>query len=517
MEVDGLMAAVISTPTASTVSADAPAEFAAAMALVQNATGKRGAEPNAGQQTAAPEDAELHLDAESPDGSEPDLPTLAVIAPAAPAATPPAPAELSTATGDAGEVLVDAAADATPTVIAQIDAPVASDLGEPAVVGPIEPDAPVNASVTGPVPSTDGAATVDAVPDMNAGSDGDPIPASDSLPAAATPAPAAPDAPPADSGASGAAVETVPDPVTSDSGGPVSGALDRSGVDHRLVDGSAPGSGTVQATDAEATDVQATDAEATDAVATDAEATSAQETDTDSAADELPSAAPAGPSGSAGGITQPTTPSPEDQVDTGVAEPGTASIDASTTSSTDAHTAASASDSAPRIEPSTAPVQPASVTAPTPRADASIADVSPTPSTPTPEATPTQQVAEALAEVRRLADGSHRLSLQLHPEELGAVQLEVAIRDGQLHVRVVAETDAARSALEQNLPELRSDLRDAGVRAGSLEVGPDASGRDPSDPSSREPRNELRDELIDDELPTSPPEPTTASGLDIRL
>ncbi|MEZ5245778.1 MAG: flagellar hook-length control protein FliK [Acidimicrobiales bacterium] len=165
-------------------------------------------------------------------------------------------------------------------------------------------------------------------------------------------------------------------------------------------------------------------------------------------------------------------------------------------------------------------VQPAAMNTPAPRSDAAVtdvADVLPAPSVPVPDASPTQQVAEALREVRRLADGSHRLSLQLHPEELGAVQLEVAIRDGRLHVRAVAETEAARSALEKNLPELRSDLRDAGVRAGSLEVGPDASGRDRSDSPTREFRPQVRREQLVDARHASIPEPTVSSGLDIRL
>ena len=110
------------------------------------------------------------------------------------------------------------------------------------------------------------------------------------------------------------------------------------------------------------------------------------------------------------------------------------------------------------------------------------AEPAPTPTTPTPqdpaEATPATQVAEVLRDVRRLADGSHRLSMQLYPEELGAVQLEVALRDGRLHLRAVAHTEAGRAALESSLPELRSELGDAGVDAGSLEVGSEtADGR----------------------------------------
>lgn len=102
----------------------------------------------------------------------------------------------------------------------------------------------------------------------------------------------------------------------------------------------------------------------------------------------------------------------------------------------------------------------------------------PAPTVPTPEGEPPPpalQIAEALRDVRRMSDGSHRLSLQLHPEELGAVQLEVAVRDGQLHLRAVAETDSTRRLLAASIPELREQLTDAGVTAGSLEVGAESA------------------------------------------
>ena len=151
-----------------------------------------------------------------------------------------------------------------------------------------------------------------------------------------------------------------------------------------------------------------------------------------------------------------------------------------------------------------APVPVPSAAASTPRTDAALAAVTEaaapapvvTPPTATPVdptaaadaaamaeldvPTPPQQIAEALRDVRRMADGSHRLSLQLHPEELGVVQLEVAVRDGQLHLRAATELDSTRRLLNASLPELREQLTDAGVTAGSLEVGAETAGGDRS-------------------------------------
>ena len=135
---------------------------------------------------------------------------------------------------------------------------------------------------------------------------------------------------------------------------------------------------------------------------------------------------------------------------------------------------------------------------------------------------PAQQIAEALRDVRRMSDGSHRLSLQLHPEELGAVQLEVAVRDGQLHLRAVAETDSTRRLLAASIPELREQLTDAGVAAGSLEVGAESAedhrradtgaGEQPAPGSGPS----AGDHPSDPTSPT-PVQPTEPGRLDVQL
>ncbi|MCP4228441.1 MAG: hypothetical protein GY773_34245, partial [Actinomycetia bacterium] len=135
--------------------------------------------------------------------------------------------------------------------------------------------------------------------------------------------------------------------------------------------------------------------------------------------------------------------------------------------------------------------------------------------------TPAQQVAQALRDVRRLADGSHRLSLQLHPKELGVVQIEVALRDGQIHMRAVAETESTRGLLSGSLPELRGELTEAGVSAGSLEVGAetaDQSGRRSPSSDRTDDRAALDSDSQSAPEITDPAPTTTADGrLDVRL
>jgi len=135
---------------------------------------------------------------------------------------------------------------------------------------------------------------------------------------------------------------------------------------------------------------------------------------------------------------------------------------------------------------------------------------------------PAQQVAEALRDVRRMADGSHRLSLQLHPEELGAVQLEVAVRDGQVHLRAVAETDATRRLLAGSMPELRDQLADAGVSAGSLEVGAETAGqngRARGDADDQPPTPNLGRSTAEPSpaTPSTTPAPESTGRLDVRI
>ena len=134
--------------------------------------------------------------------------------------------------------------------------------------------------------------------------------------------------------------------------------------------------------------------------------------------------------------------------------------------------------------------------------------------------TPPQQIAEALRDVRRMADGSHRLSLQLHPEELGVVQLEVAVRDGQLHLRAATELEGTRRLLAASIPELREQLAEAGVSAGSLEVGAETAGGDrPARDADDSPSRVRRDEPTSTR-PADGPEattPTATGRLDVRL
>ena len=60
--------------------------------------------------------------------------------------------------------------------------------------------------------------------------------------------------------------------------------------------------------------------------------------------------------------------------------------------------------------------------------------------------------------------------LRLAPAELGTVRVEMRIQNKKVEARVVAETEAASSALREHLPDLRARLEAHGMQVESLEI-----------------------------------------------
>jgi flagellar hook-length control protein FliK len=143
---------------------------------------------------------------------------------------------------------------------------------------------------------------------------------------------------------------------------------------------------------------------------------------------------------------------------------------------------------APEIQVTTT-VAPAN-TAPAPaRAEAP----SPVVATPAPRAPepPHQQVVSHVTPLLHGPDGDYRVSVRLHPHELGAVQVDVQLQDGRVHLRLQAETETGLETLRESLPALRRELEAAGVSAGSLDLsawgeqqqGTPTPRRDPAAPA----------------------------------
>ncbi|MFK8043453.1 flagellar hook-length control protein FliK [Congregibacter sp.] len=68
-------------------------------------------------------------------------------------------------------------------------------------------------------------------------------------------------------------------------------------------------------------------------------------------------------------------------------------------------------------------------------------------------------------------DGVREARLQLHPAELGRLQVTVTTEGDQTKVAFTAETSAARDAIEQSLPRLREMLEQSGLQLANADVG----------------------------------------------
>jgi len=100
------------------------------------------------------------------------------------------------------------------------------------------------------------------------------------------------------------------------------------------------------------------------------------------------------------------------------------------------------------------------------------------------------------------ADGGS-VRLRLSPPELGALRLEVTLRNGVMHAHVEAETPAARNLLLDNLPALRDRLAEQNIKVEQFDVdladqGTSNSWQQPYDREESQPRR-----AEDDPLPRS--------------
>jgi flagellar hook-length control protein FliK len=80
-----------------------------------------------------------------------------------------------------------------------------------------------------------------------------------------------------------------------------------------------------------------------------------------------------------------------------------------------------------------------------------------------------ERVESALKEVARSKDGK-TLSIRLDPVDLGKVKVDVSLRDGGLHARIVPENAQVLAALRERAHELQSSLRKLGLDVDTITV-----------------------------------------------
>jgi flagellar hook-length control protein FliK len=91
----------------------------------------------------------------------------------------------------------------------------------------------------------------------------------------------------------------------------------------------------------------------------------------------------------------------------------------------------------------------------------------------TPPAVP-EQIVSAVVPLHGRGDGRHEVTLELRPEDLGPIRVEVSVEQQTVHLTLHAAEPATGRLLSSALAELRTALADAGLRAGQLAVSPDS-------------------------------------------
>ena len=86
-----------------------------------------------------------------------------------------------------------------------------------------------------------------------------------------------------------------------------------------------------------------------------------------------------------------------------------------------------------------------------------------------------RQLSEALGQrlAANIAAGHYRLTFNVHPRELGAIDVVMEMRDGRLDAQINTSNAVTRELLGDSLPRLRDALQQSGVNLAQLHVGSD--------------------------------------------
>jgi flagellar hook-length control protein FliK len=86
--------------------------------------------------------------------------------------------------------------------------------------------------------------------------------------------------------------------------------------------------------------------------------------------------------------------------------------------------------------------------------------------------------------IQQVQQGHWRVEMELHPAELGAIEVELNWNGGELEAIFRAAHGTTRDLLQENLPKLRTALEQSGTDVAYLGVGGDQR-RQSGDQSSR--------------------------------
>ena len=90
----------------------------------------------------------------------------------------------------------------------------------------------------------------------------------------------------------------------------------------------------------------------------------------------------------------------------------------------------------------------------------------------------TNPIGAHLDQLRQL--GSVEIRLDLHPSELGRVQLHLTMDDGRFNVRILVQDDAVKRLVDVHLAPLRARIAEMGVSVGQFDVRRDGGSSNPN-------------------------------------
>jgi flagellar hook-length control protein FliK len=69
-----------------------------------------------------------------------------------------------------------------------------------------------------------------------------------------------------------------------------------------------------------------------------------------------------------------------------------------------------------------------------------------------------------------ISEGTTSMEMQLNPENLGKIYLQISAKEGVVNANIAASNEAVRAALEAQVADLRQSLAQAGVKVDAIEV-----------------------------------------------
>ncbi|HAN27972.1 MAG TPA: hypothetical protein DCP75_09700 [Haliea salexigens] len=115
-------------------------------------------------------------------------------------------------------------------------------------------------------------------------------------------------------------------------------------------------------------------------------------------------------------------------------------------------------------------------------------------------------------------NGGHEATLQLHPADLGRLQVSITTEGDQARVVFVADSAAARDAIEQSMPRLREMLAQSGLQLSHSDVsGQFQGGADSQRDAPGLPRTAGADGLADGAVPGTAEPGAALASAGVRL